>query len=357
MTSTPHSSVSTHITCPKHLPTWLDQQTCSLAFSTYQSGKLFLIGLSNEGQLGASEWSLPSCMGLWSNGQTLWLGSKFHIWRLENVLATGAKRNGRDRIFVPRVAHTTGDIDTHDIAVDGEGRVIFVNTQFNCLATLDESASFRVVWHPPFLSKLVAEDRCHLNGLAMKDGKPAFVTVVSCSDVVDGWRDRRRDGGCVIDVASGEVVAHGLSMPHSPRWYRDKLWVHHSGAGYFGFVDMQRGAFEPLAFCPGYLRGLAFSGDYAIVGLSRPRHSKTFAGLPLDENLQRRGADARCGIFVIDLRTGDIANWLRLEGGVDELYDVVTLEGVRNPSVVPLGSDELRKTVTVDAASAARVFS
>lgn len=356
MPSTSQPNAGTHITCPAQLPSWLEQQKCCLAFSTYQTGKLFLIGLAGEGQLGASEWSLPTCMGLWSNGQTLWLGSKFHIWRLENVLATGAKRNGKDRIYVPRVAYTTGDIDTHDIAVDGEGRVIFVNTSFNCLATLDDDASFRVVWKPPFISKLVAEDRCHLNGLCMKDGKPAYVTVVSRSDVVDGWRDRRRDGGCVLDVESGEVVVQGLSMPHSPRFYRGKLWVHNSGAGYFGYVDVDRGVFEPVAFCPGYLRGLAFCGDYAIVGLSRPRHQKTFGGLPLDENLQKRGAEARCGIHVIDLRTGDIAHWMRLEGAVEELYDVVTLEGVRNPTVLPLESDELRKTVTVDAASVAQVF-
>jgi len=279
-----------------------------------------------------------------------------HIWRLENVLAKGAKRNGRDRIFAPRVAYTTGDLDTHDIAVRADGQVIFVNTQFNCLSMLDENASFRPIWRPPFISKLVAEDRCHLNGLALKDGKPAYVTVVSRSDVVDGWRDRRRDGGCVIDVESGEVVVQGLSMPHSPRWYRGKLWVHNSGAGYFGSIDLQRGVFEPLTFCPGYLRGLSFVGDFALVGLSRPRHEKTFGGLPLDENLAQRGVDARCGIHVIDLRTGDIAYWLRIEGAVEELYDVVTLDGVRNPAVLPLESDELRKTVTVDAAAAAKVF-
>lgn len=356
MTATATPQPSTHFTCPKQFPEWLERQKISLGFSTYQTGKLFLIGLAGSGQLGASEWSLPTCMGLWTNGQTIWLGSKMHIWRLENALAKGANRNGKDRVFAPRIAYTTGDLDTHDIAVDGKGRVLFINTQFNCLATLDDDAAFRPVWRPRFISKLVAEDRCHLNGLCMKDGKPAYVTAVAQSDVVDGWRDRRRGGGCVIDVESGEVVAQGLSMPHSPRYYRNKLWVHDSGAGFFGAIDLKRGVFEPLTFCPGYLRGLAFSGDFAVVGLSRPRHQKTFGGLPIDENLQKRGAEARCGIHIINLRTGDISNWLRIEGAVEELYDVVVLDGVRNPAVLPIDSEELRKTVTVDAATAARVF-
>ena len=113
--------------------------------------------------------------------------------------------------------------------------------------------------------------RCHLNGLALVDGEPAYVTAVSRSDVPSGWRERRQDGGCVIDVRSNEVILTGLSMPHSPRWYRGKLWLLNSGTGDFGYVDEKTGAFEPLAFCPGYLRGLAFHGDCAVVGLSLER--------------------------------------------------------------------------------------
>ena len=131
---------------------------------------------------------------------------------------------------------------------------------FGCLATLSQRASFQPLWRPPFLSALVPEDRCHLNGLAMRDGRAAFVTVVSRSDVADGWRDKRRDGGCVLDVASGEAVCTGLSMPHSPRWYRDRLWVLNSGTGELGSVDLASGRFEPIAFCPGYLRGLVVPG-------------------------------------------------------------------------------------------------
>ncbi len=206
---------------------------------------------------------------------------------------------------------------------------MFVNTRFGCLATVSERDSFMPLWRPPFLSKLAAEDRCHLNGLALDNGSVRYVTAVSTSDVTDGWRDRRRSGGVVCDVRTNNILASGLSMPHSPRVYRDQLWLLNSGTGYFGSIDLVDGNFEPLAFCPGYARGLAFAGNYAVLGLSRPRHDKTFGGLELDEALTAKGAEAR--LHVVDVRTGDTVHWLRLEGMVSELYDVAVL-----PGVVPL---------------------
>src|SRR5262249_45890582 len=153
--------------------------------------------------------------------------------------------------------------------------------------------SFTPLWRPPFLSKLAAEDRCHLNGVALENGRARYVTLVAPSDVADGWRDRRRDGGCVLEGPSGRTGLSGLAMPHSPRLYRGRLWLLNSGTGYLGSIDSTSETFVPLTFCPGYLRGLAFVGDYAIVGVSRPRHDKTFSGLALDQELAARGAEAR----------------------------------------------------------------
>jgi uncharacterized protein (TIGR03032 family) len=245
------------------------------------------------------------------------------------------------------VGYTTGDLDVHDIAVDGSGRVVFVATLFGCLATFSERSSFAPLWRPPFLSKLAAEDRCHLNGLALDGGRPRYVTAVSASDVADGWRDRRRDGGCLLEVPAGRVVTAGLSMPHSPRVYRGRVWLLNSGWGTLGGVDPGGGAFAPLAFCPGYLRGLAFCGDDAVVGLSRPRHDKTFGGLPLEGELARRGAEARCGLQVIDLRSGDVAHGLRVEGMVRELYDVAVLPGVGRPMALGFKTEEIQRTIAV----------
>lgn len=338
------------VTCSRQFPGWLVEHKVSLAFTTYQTGKLFFVGVLPNGQISVHERTFNRCMGLWADGQAMWMSSLYQLWRFENALAPGEIYNGYDRLYVPRVGYTTGDLDIHDIVVDGSGRVIFVNTKFGCLATLSERCSFRPLWKPPFLSKLAPEDRCHLNGLALVDGKPRYVTAVSTGDVADAWRDRRREGGVVVDVAANRVVATGLSMPHSPRFYQGRLWLHNSGTGFFGSLDPATGKFEPLTFCPGYLRGLAFAGNYAVVGLSRPRHDKTFSGLPLDENLAARNVEARCGLHVIDLRSGDSPHWLRLEGMVSELYDVVTLPNVTRAMAFGFKTDEIQRTLTIDAA-------
>jgi uncharacterized protein (TIGR03032 family) len=336
------------ITTSRQMLAWLAEQKLSIALTTYQIGKLFFIGLKPNGELSVFERSFNRCMGLTAHGNSLWMSSLYQVWRFENIFGNGESQDGYDRLYVPQLGNTTGDLDIHDIAVDADGRLVFVNTLFGCLATISDTHSFKPIWRPKFISKLAAEDRCHLNGLAMKDGRPAYVTAVSQSDVNDGWRDHRRDGGIVIDVQTDEIVAGGLSMPHSPRWHNGKLWLLNSGTGEFGHVDLDSGRFEAVAFCPGYMRGLSFHGDYALVGLSKPRHNKTFSGLALDDNLKAKQAEPRCGIQIIDLRSGDIVHWLRFEGVVEELYDVVTLSGARNPMALGLKTDEIRRVLSVE---------
>jgi uncharacterized protein (TIGR03032 family) len=335
------------VSCSRHFSAWMAEHNLGLACTTYQTGKLLLFGRKKDGDLAVFERTFNRCMGLWADGQTLWMNSLFQLWRLENVLRPGEIHQGHDRLYVPRVGYTTGDLDIHDIVIESTGRVVFVATGFNCLATLSDRYSFSPLWRPSFLSRMAAEDRCHLNGLAMDEGRCRYVTAVSTTDVVDGWRDRRRDGGVVLEVPSSQTIAEGLSMPHSPRLHQGELWVLNSGAGYLGRVDRSRGRFEPMTFCPGYLRGLAFAGNYAVVGLSRPRHDKTFGGLALDEDLARRGVEARCGLQVIDLRTGDVAHWVRLEGMVSELYDVVILPGVERPMAFGFTTDEIQRTIAI----------
>ena len=196
-----------------------------------------------------------------TNGQTFWLASRYQLWRLENTLDEGQVEDGYDRLFVPQVGYTTGDVDVHDMMVDVEGRLVFVCTLASCLATTSERHSFEPFWQPPFVSRFAAEDRCHLNGLAPENGSVRYVTACSQSDVVDGWRDSRQDGGCMIDVPTSSVICQGFSMPHSPRIYRDKLWLLDSGNGYFGYVNRLTGQFERITFCPGFARGLTFVGD------------------------------------------------------------------------------------------------
>ena len=329
---------------------WLATHRVSLAVSTYQAGKLLLVGTKPDASLAVFERTFNRCMGVWTDSQTMWISTRYQLWRLENMLS-GADAEGEfDRLFVPQVGYTTGDIDIHDIGVDDQAEPLFISTLFNCIATTSATRSFAPRWKPPFISRLAAEDRCHLNGLAMQCGAPRFVTACSRSDVVDGWRDRRSDGGIVIDVPTGEVVSSGLSMPHSPRWYQDRLWILQSGTGYFGYIDLESGQFERVAFCPGYARGLAFVSDFAIVGLSQPRgDERSFHGLAIESELAAKDASARCGVQVIDLRTGDVAHWLRFQGGtIRELYDVAVINGARRPKALGFKTDEIERNVWFD---------
>ena len=345
--STP-ATPALEITTSRQMLSWMAEQNLSLAFTTYQIGKLFFLGLKPNQELSVFERTFNRCMGLCTTANGLYMTSLYQVWRFENVFEPGQQQDGFDRLYLPQVGYTTGDLDIHDMAVDADGRLLFMNTLFGCLATLSDTHSFKPLWHPPFLSKLAAEDRCHLNGLALKDGRAAYATAVSASDVADGWREHRADGGILIDIERNEIILRGLSMPHSPRWHDGKLWLLNSGTGEFGYVDLEAGRFEPVCFCPGYLRGLSLHGHFAIVGLSKPRHNKTFSGLPLDDLLKARNSEPRCGLHVIDLRTGDAPHWLRIEGIVEELYDVVALPQVRRPMALGFVTDEIRRVLSIE---------
>ena len=339
------------LTSSRHFPEWLATTGVSLAFTTYQAGKLFLLGVRPDGRLSVFERTFARSMGLGvsADGRSLVLATQFQIHRFDNILPAGQfSPDGFDAIYAPHAGWVTGDVDAHDVGFASDGRPLFVNTKFSCLAAVSDSHSFRPIWTPPFVSRLAPEDRCHLNGLALEEGRPRFVTAVSRSDASDGWRDRRADGGVVIDVERNEIVAEGLSMPHSPRLYDGRLWLLNSGAGEFGFIDPQSGRFEALAFCPGYARGLAFVGRHAVIGLSMPRENRTFSGLPLDAALQARSTDPRSGLAIIDLDNGDMTGWVRIEGIVRELYDVAVLPGVRRPSLIGFRTDEVRYVLSID---------
>ncbi len=338
----------------RHFIPWLEAQGISLVFSTYQSSRLMFIGVDAQGNLSGFERVFDRAMGIYATTERIYLSTRYQIWQLDNVLSNGELYQGYDKLYIPRKSHITGDIDTHDLVVeDDSNRIVFVSTKLNILATLSEKHSCIPLWKPSFISSIIGEDRCHLNGLALVDGKARYVTLCAQSDIVDGWRDHRNNGGCVIDIQSNEIITTGLSMPHSPRYYQGKLWLLNAGTGHFGYIDPNNGTFEPLTFCPGFLRGLAFWGDYAIVGISKARgKDSSFKGLPLEQNLAQKDTEPRCGFLVIDLRTGSIKHWIRLEGEVEELYDVQVLPGVKRPQAIGLHSDtEISQYITLESFS------
>lgn len=324
---------------------WLLDQAVSLAFTSYQTGRLITVGVAPDGRVSFNEQNYARAMGLHADEGGLYVASLFQIWRLKNMLRPGEFANrAYDRVFVPRLAHTTGYVDAHDLGVEPSGRIVFVSSLYSCLATVDETFSFRPIWKPPFISDLAPEDRCHLNGLAMSDGAPRYVTALSRTDRPSGWRDDRGSGGVLMDLAEDRIVAAGLSMPHSPRMLGSDLILLESGSGKIVRVDPAIGKRETIAFCPGYLRGMAIVGNFALVGLSMPRQGG-FGELPLQAELERLRIAPWCGIAIVDLARGAIVEFIRYESQVTELFDVAVLAGVRNPVTIGPATEELLSTV------------
>jgi uncharacterized protein (TIGR03032 family) len=297
----------------------LDSLGASLVISTYQSGRLIVLR-QHEGELNTHFCAFDSPMGIAVAPGRLVFGTRRHIWDYRDQPAVGRKLDppGRyDACYLPRSSHITGDVRIHEVVlIDGEPW--FVNTQFSCLATVDDTHSFVPRWRPPFISALAPEDRCHLNGVATVDGAIRYVSALGMSDDARGWRENKTAGGVILEVPSGEPVATGLCMPHSPRWHDGALWILESGKGTLARVD-STGTPKTIATMPGFTRGLAFVGPYAFVGLSQVRET-LFEGVPVKER-----DDRACGVWVIDTRDGSTAAYLRFEGVVQEIFDIQVL--------------------------------
>lgn len=346
----PHES-ATRYAMSDGLVAFLHDQHISVAFTSFLTDELYLIGRTPTGQLSVDVQAFRKPTGLFMGGGTLIMGTLAHIYRLENILQAGQSMDGAySHCYLPRVGHFTGVLDTHDVGLSASGEPLFIATRFNCLAATSWVHSFAPVWQPFFISLVVAEDRCHLNGLAMRGGAPAYATAIAAADAYDGWRDRLADGGVVMDLSTNTIVCDGLSMPHSPRVHQQRLWLLNSGRGELGYIDnvgTSRGRYRPFAFCPGFVRGLAFHGHYALVGLSRPRYDD-FAGLDLHHRLRDPRQDAWCGIQVIDTTSGECVHWFRIDGSVREIYDLAVLPNVSCPRSVSCLNDDALDLITID---------
>jgi uncharacterized protein (TIGR03032 family) len=340
----------TKIGASKGLAAWLTRNKTSFAISSYQSGRLLLVGTMPDGTISVHQQAFGRAMGICWDRNGLWLASRVQMWRMENILPEGMVAQERfDLMLMPRRTHITGDIDVHEVGVDGDGRPVFVNTSHSCLAMLDPVDSFRPIWKPKFITELVPEDRCHLNGLGTVDGRAKYVTAVSQTDVASGWHGRPLPKGVIIDVETDEVVTDQLSMPHSPRLAPDgKLYAVDSGRGWLVEVDTESGGVRDVAFCPGFLRGLALIKGHALVTVSKPRYGR-FEQMPISEGLTERNLDPICGVLVIDLAQGEIVEWLRLEGEVQELFAVELMPGITCPMSIGPQAEEFHGTVTFDA--------
>jgi uncharacterized protein (TIGR03032 family) len=313
-------------------PALLNHLGASVLVSTYQAGKLVVLRVDG-GVLNTHFRGFDRPMGLAVQDGRLAVGAATEIREFHNLPAAAAALEpaGKcDSCFLPLRSHVTGDIQIHELAWAGD-ELWFVNTSFSCICTRDPRDSFFPRWRPPFVSALAPEDRCHLNGLAVVDGQPRFVTVLAASDSPGGWRQHKRDGGLVLHVPSGEVVCRGLSMPHSPRWHAGRLWLLNSGEGGLGFVDPGTGRYQEVARLPGFTRGLDFCGRHAFVGLSQVRESAIFSGVAIAETPVEERC---CGVWVVDLVSGQTIAFVKFEDALQEIFAVSLLPGLRFPDLI-----------------------
>ena len=309
----------------------------SVVATTYQAGFVVVLRYDGNG-LNTHFRRAARPMGLAARPGWMALGGAREVVEFANmadVVSQLDEPGDHDACYLPRRIHMTGDVDIHEMGWGG-GELWFVNTRFSCLCTLDGEHSFVPRWRPPFISGLSPQDRCHLNGMCLIDGKPRYVTALGESDEASGWRKNKARGGVLIDVESSETVVRGLSMPHSPRWYDGKLWLLESGDGSIGTVDLATGKYEAVAKVGGFTRGLDFVGPYAVIGVSQVRDSAIFSGIPITERLEER----ICGVSLVDLRSGREVGYVRFEDAVQEMFAVQVLPH-RFPEILETNSDLL----------------
>jgi uncharacterized protein (TIGR03032 family) len=338
------TAVEFHYTQTDSFAPLLRQLCASLLVSTYQANKLLVVRAVGPG-ISTLVRTFDQPMGLAADTRGLTVGTRNQVWTFRNApdIAARVEPAGQhDACYVPRSCHVTGDMRVHELAWVGQ-ELWIVNTRFSCLCTLHPDYSFVPRWQPRFISALAAEDRCHLNGLALVDGRPKYVTALGESDERDGWRPNKPHGGVVMDVESNAVLVRGLSMPHSPRWHDGTLWLLESGRGRLLRVDLDTGRRDTVIELPGFTRGLAIHGPYAFIGLSKIRETSAMNGVPLAE----RRAELKCGVAVVDLTSGRLAAMLEFQTAVEEIFDVQLLPGIRFPEVIGFQKDSIHHTFIV----------
>ena len=309
-------------------PQILEHLNATLLISTYQAGKLLRIGV-HDGKLTITFSHFDRAMGIAIDRERIALGTRRQIHFLRgshDIAKQMPAEQGHDGCWSPRASFYTGNIHGHELMFGNEGLWV-VNTLFSCLCMLHEDFSFVPRWKPKFIKELAGQDRCHLNGLALDHGQPRFATCMAQTNEPAGWRPTKATTGCVLDIESSEAVVTGLAMPHSPRWFHDKLWVLNSGCGTLNIVDHKAGKLQVVESMPGYTRGLALMGQFAFVGLSKIRETSVFGGMPIEAKKD----ELRCGVGIVDLHTGKTVAVFQFFTGVDEIFAVDLIPGMKNP--------------------------
>ena len=301
-------------------------------FTTYETGCVVIIS-AKENKLMQLTRKFKKPMGIAIKKDKLALATLNELLIFSNnndlALTYPNKPETYDYLYMPRASYYTGNLDLHDIDFGSDNEIYAVNTRFSCISKIDADFSFKPVWKPSFISRILPEDRCHLNGMALLDGKPKYVTALSQTDVAGGWRDNITSSGVLIDIVKNKVILEGLGMPHSPRIINNQLYLLQSAKGEVIKVNTIKKTYEVVARIPGILRGMTEYGNYVFIGVSKPRKtSKTFEKLP--EEFKKQSA----GIVVFYKPTWGYVGEIKYSTTINEIFDVQVLPNLLRPNII-----------------------
>ncbi len=315
-----------------NVPKILVDLNLTLAISTYQAGKVIFISAIDESTISQLPRDFNKPMGICLKNNFLAIASLGEISIFKNIpeLAKDYPPQPKtyDSLFFPRATYYTGMVDIHDIAFT-KNELIGINTQYSCICKIDQNFSFTPFWKPNFITELVPEDRCHLNGMAMVDDEPLYVTALGQTNFAEGWRSSKTNGGVLIHVPTNKIVLENLAMPHSPRVYNGFVYVLLSATGQLLKYDPQNGRHEIISELGVFVRGMQIFENYFFIGFSKIRKSSSgFKDLPIAE----KAVDA--GILIYDLNKNEIIGRVQYENSVDEIYDVSVILNSSRPGIV-----------------------
>jgi uncharacterized protein (TIGR03032 family) len=317
------------------IPELLLRLNCSIAISTYQAGKLLFLSPKDENSLIQLPRTFDKPMGIAEDRKKdkIALACKEEIIVFSNSkeLAKHYPKspNTYDALYLPRVTYHTGPLDLHDLRFGKNGSLFAINTLFSCIVKIDSDFNFTPYWKPRFIDKLVSEDRCHLNGMAVQNGIPRYATAFNQGNSFQSWRKNITQTGVVFDVESNEVIIENLAMPHSPRIFGNDLYVLLSATGELVKIDIKSGKYDVIIKLEGFVRGMSLHKDYLFIGLSKLRkNSSTFGKLDFAQNARQSG------IMVIHLPTASIAGKITYLSSLDEIYDVHIMANKIRPNIL-----------------------
>ena len=330
------------------IPQLLHQLNCSIAISTYQAGKVVFISAKDENSLVQLPRNFEKAMGIAEDTKEdkIAIACKDEVIVFRNSINLAKfypkAPNKYDSLYLPRNTFHTGAIDIHDLNFGNNGELYAVNTLFSSIVKIDDDYNFTPFWTPPFIDKIASEDRCHLNGMAMQNGKPKYATAFNSGNTPQSWRDKVTESGIIIDIETNAIIAKGLAMPHTPRIFNDELYVLLSATGELAKVNPEDGTYEVIVQIDGFVRGMSFHKNYLFIGLSKLRkNSSTFGKLPFAEKANE------AGIVLVHLPTKSIVGKITYLTSLDEIYDIHILADKTRPNILNTLTDDHKESLMI----------